>query len=720
MNRKIEAGESSGSMSASELVAFLRERGVELRTEGGRLRFQAPQGALTPELRNQVVRRKEEIIAALRRSQGAVSLVFFEKLWEPIRLGRLPLRNRIVMSPMEVDFNSQDGSVTERTIHYYAERARGGVGLVVVEATCVDHPVGRMSPFQLRADADRFIPGLRRLARALRDAGAGVVLQLHHGGRRASSAVTGQQPVAPSPIADPAGELPRELTRDEIAAITTRFAEAARRALIAGFDGIQVHAAHGYLVAQFLSPLSNRRDDEYGGPLENRARFLLEVIAAIRERVGRHYPLLCRLSAADYEVRDGEIREFAGGLTPAEGRRVAELLEAGGVNAIDVSVTFVGPGKMHPMGWPEGRLAPLAAAVREGVSIPVSATARIPPELAETLLRDQKLDLVTMGRALIADPHLPRKVAENRSQDVIPCIYCQSCIDPKLREPGVICVVNPALGHEGDAGVKPAATPQKVLVVGGGPAGMEAARSAALRGHEVRLVEAGDALGGQMLLASKPRAAQETLERFRRYLIRQLEKHGVGIRLGERFTIEDLERWPPDVVVLATGVRAVLPEIPGVEGEQVLFAAAVLEGTPTGRRVAVVGSELVGCETALCLAAQGKAVTLLGRRPEPATKVTTDVRTFLLRALEERKITVLSGVDVEEIVAGGVGFRNPLGERETLAIDSVVLATGAGPDRRLLSHLEARVPRVLAVGDCHRPRGLREAIAEGYRAGLSI
>ncbi len=709
---------SSRGSSVSELVALLRERGVELRTEGGRLRFQAPQGALTPELRNQVVRRKQEIIGLLR-SQGDAP-VSFTKLCEPIRLGKLQLRNRIVMSPMEVDFNAQDGSVTERTLHYYAERARGGAGLVVVEATCVDHPAGRMSPYQLRADADRFIPGLRRLARAVRDAGAAVVLQLHHAGRRASSALTGHPPVAPSPIADPAGETPHALTRDEIAAITTRFAEAAGRALIAGFDGVQVHAAHGYLVAQFLSPLSNRRDDEYGGSLENRARFLLDVIAAIRERVGRSYPLLCRLSAADYEVVSDEIREFAGGLTPAEGRRVAELLEAGGVSAIDVSVTFVGAGRMHPMGWPEGRLAPLAAAVREAVSIPVSATARIPPELAETLLRDRKLDLVTMGRALIADPHLPRKIAENRLDDVVPCIYCQSCVDPQLREPGAICVVNPVLGREDKAGVTPAATPKRVLVVGGGAAGMEAARCAALRGHEVRLVEAGDALGGRMLLASKPRAAQETLDRFRRYLIRQLGKHGVEVRLGRRFAVEDLERRPPEVVVLATGARPVLPEIPGVEGEQVLVATAVLEGKPTGQRVAVVGSERVGCETSLTLAAQGKAVTLLGRGPEPATKVTGDVRSFLLRALEERHVTVRSSVQVEEIAADGVVVRNHRGERETLAVDSVVLATGARPDRGLLSGLEARVARVLEIGDCHRPRGLREAVAEGHRAGLSI
>ncbi|MEM7584179.1 MAG: hypothetical protein AAF560_12400, partial [Acidobacteriota bacterium] len=465
---------SEAAKTTAELVARLTELGVELRPEGERLRFQAPRGVLSPETRNELVRRKKEILAWMRRRDETAPRATYEKLFEPLSIGPLELKNRLVMSPMEVDFGAADGSVTPRAVDYYAARARGGVGLVVVEATCVDTPVGRISPHQLVIDRDDVLPGFEGLTEAVRGHGARILLQLQHAGRKTSAAVTGRRPVAPSAVATHQGEAPRALAEGEIAELVERYAAAAARAQVAGFDGVEIHAAHGYLMAQFLSPTYNRREDRYGASVENRARFLLETVAAVRRRVGHEYPIFVRLSATEYEATD-ELRLVADGLTLDDTRHVARLLAEAGVSSIDVSATLVGLPRMHPMGWPEGQLVPLAEAIREAASIPVSVTSRLPPALGERLLREGRLDLVTLGRALVADPELPRKLAEGRETEVVPCIYCNECLDPALRQPAAVCAVNPGLGSEGEPRPKAAPARRRVWVVGGGPAGMAAA-----------------------------------------------------------------------------------------------------------------------------------------------------------------------------------------------------------------------------------------------------
>lgn len=636
----------------------------------------------------------------------------FQKLFEPAWIGRMSLRNRLVMPPMATNYASEEGFVTQRMMDYYQERAKGGVGLVVVEFTCVDSPVGRATPRQLLIDDDKFIPELSRLAEAIRLHGAKAAIQLHHVGRQARSSVTGHQPVGPSPIPAPEGELPRELTPSEIAGIVARFAEGAERAMRAGFDGVEIHAAHGYLISQFLSPLSNQRQDAYGGDIENRARLLLEVIEAIRGRVGKDYPLWCRLSGMEFLVE--------GGITLEETQVVAQLAERAGVDAIHVSGHAVGPGRRPPMAQTPGVMVPLAEGVRKVVSVPVIAVSRIPPELGESILQEGRADLIAMGRALIADPHVPQKAASGRGEDITPCLYCQTCFDCVVsRDEGICCVVNAALGREREYELKPAERPKRVVVVGGGPGGMEAARVASLRGHKVTLFERDDELGGQLLLASKP-PFKDTIDTFRRYLADQLAKLGVELRLGEDFTADLLDQFKPDAVVLAAGVMPFVPQIPGVEGKQVLLATEVLAGAETGERVVVIGGELVGCETAAYLAGQGKRVTIMRRGPELATKVGPSLRAPLIGRLEAKGVSILTGVVYEEITEAGVIVRTGEGERRTVEADTVVLAAGAKPNTELLASVEGRVPQVFCVGDCIEPRGIREAVEDGYRVGLTL
>jgi 2,4-dienoyl-CoA reductase-like NADH-dependent reductase (Old Yellow Enzyme family) len=565
----------------------------------------------------------------------------FPKLFEPGRIGSLELKNRLVMPPMGTNYALKDGSVTQRQTDYYEERSKGGVSLVIVEISCVDSPVGKAAVRQIYVDDDRFIPGLSKLAEAIKRHGARAAIQIHHAGRQTSAKLTGHQPVAPSPIPVPGGEQPRELALSEIATLVPRFAEAAERAKKAGFDGVEIHGAHGYLISQFLSPLSNHRRDAYGGSLENRARFLLEVIEAIRERVGRDYPVWCRLSAMEIGAE--------GGITLEETQVVAQMAEKAGLDAIHVSAHQVTPARRPPMAQPPCLFVPLAEGIKKVVSVPVITVGRIPPELAEGVLRDGKADFISIGKALLVDPYLPQKVATGRTGDIRPCIYCLACLDSiSWRKEGVCCVVNPTLGREREYELKPAESPKKVVVVGGGAGGMEAARVAALRGHKVVLFDEGEELGGQLLLASKP-PFKDTIETFRQYLVGQVTKLGVELRLRERFTPDMLNELKPDVVVLATGVRPFIPQIPGIQSEKVLQASEVLVGAETGERVAVIGGELVGCETALYLMERGKKVTIMRRGPELATKVHHFIREPLLGRLQFKGVSMLTGVEYEEI-----------------------------------------------------------------------
>ncbi|MBE9470236.1 MAG: FAD-dependent oxidoreductase [Chloroflexi bacterium] len=637
------------------------------------------------------------------------------RLFQPFRLGQLELRNRIVMPPMATRFSSEDGFVTEQLKDYYAARARGGVGLVIVEASCVDAPAGKGWQSQLMIDDDRFVRGLAELVHVVKEQGAKIAIQLHHAGSEARSSITGVQPVAPSPIPRPDREMPRELTTEEVSELVLRFATAAQRADSAGFDGVEIHGAHGYLVAQFLSSFFNKRSDVYGGGIERRARFLSEIIQRTKELVGREYPVWCRMNGREFGARAG--------LSTEEAQEVARMVQNAGADAINVSVMAYGvsPRTAPPMAQPPGNLVRFAEAIKSVVAIPVIAVGRMDAATAETVIEEGRADLIAIGRALIADPELPNKAASGKLDDIRPCIGCQTCLDciTTWHEP-VRCVVNPAVGKERECAVQRADSPKKVFVVGGGPAGMEAARVSALRGHNVVLYDRGETLGGQLLLASIP-PYKEVLETFANYQRTQLSRVGVKVELGQEVRAALVDEAKPDAVILATGMRLLVPQIPGVDRSNVVSALDVLAGkVEVGNKVAVIGAEVVGCETAEFLADKGKKVTLMRRGEDMATKLNPTSREHLLARLEAKGVTMLTGVQYQEITDEGVIITTRQAESQTVEADTIVLAAGSLPDTELHEALKGKVPELYPVGDCVEPRNIMSAVADGYLAALKI
>ena len=636
------------------------------------------------------------------------------RLWEPFRIGRMELRNRIVMPPVTTQYASEEGYVTERTRNHYEARARGGTALLIVEASYI-HLRGQGFGYQLNISDDKFIPGLSELAQEIQRHSARAAIQLYHGGREAKPKDSEMQTVAPSPLAGSSGKVPEELTVDEIREIVGFFARAAGRAKKAGFDGVEVHGAHGYLVDQFLSRSTNKRRDAYGGDLRNRARFLIEVIEAVRGMVGSDYPVWCRINGSEYGFEHGTSLE--------EAKEIALMAQEAGADAIHVSAG----GPKNPVNLPSPTFFPavvadLAEGVKRAVTVPVIAVGKITPESGERILAEGKADLVAIGKGLLADPELPNKVASGKLEDIRPCIYCMACMDD-LRSSDVVgirCQVNAALGRELEYRIVPAKQPRKVLVVGGGPAGMEAARVASLRGHKVTLWEKGPRLGGQLIQAAIP-PHKDRIGALTAYLQTQLKKLNVEIELGKEATAAMIESFGPEAVVLAVGTSPLVPDIPGLDRAHVVQAGDVLEGrVEVGNKVVVIGGELVGCETAEFLAEKGKKVTVTRRSPEMALGVGNSLRAFFLGRLLEKGVTLLTEIKYDEVTPGYLVVTTKEGKRKTIEADTIVLAAGSVPDEKLYQEVKGKVSETYLVGDCVEPRKIREAIAEGYQAGLKI
>jgi 2,4-dienoyl-CoA reductase-like NADH-dependent reductase (Old Yellow Enzyme family)/thioredoxin reductase len=629
------------------------------------------------------------------------------KLFEKTKIGSMELKNRIVMAPMGSGLPNVDGTVSQQLIDYCVRRAVGGVGLIVVEY-CSPDPEQFLIPTELRLTDDKYIGGLSVLARAIKDHGARAALQLMHPGRGAMSMFTGNQPVAPSPILFdwPFLEQPRELTPADINVIVERFAEAARRAKDAGFDAVEIHGAHGHLVAQFLSPHTNKRTDKYGRDTYGRARFAVEIVKRTKAKVGPDFPVWFRISGDEY---------IDGGVHIEESKIIAKLLEEAGVDALSVSAgvyPFSLEWIIQPALIPTGCLAPLSAEIMKSVKIPVMVAGRInSPKLAETILEEGKADLIVMGRALLVDPDLPRKAQEGKYRDVVKCMACNTCVAAERGMGPVRCLMNPELAREGQT--EPAAEKSKtVIIIGGEPAGLEAARVAAIRGHRVALWDENEKLGGRWSWMIAP------------YIKRQLsilKKLGVSVELEKHIDIESIRGQQPDVVILTLNKKSVIPNVPGIEQGNVLMADDVLkEKRDVGRKAVILGAGNIGFEVAEFLSRRGVQLTMIEGGSEIGYGLQRDAGKILLDRFRSRGIKILTNSQVSRIKDNTVFFKDVEGIETSIGADSIVIALGSEEDTRLAESLKRGNFELLTVHYCERPDDAYRASQEGASIAREI
>ena len=637
-----------------------------------------------------------------------------EKLFSPFSIGSLKLANRIVMPPMATNYATPEGFVTDRQIAYYVERARGGVGYITVEHTGI-HQQGKASPKMLMIHSDENAEKIKNLVEAVHAAGGKIVVQINHAGRQTFSKVTGETIVGPSAVPVlPAMETPRELTIREIEDLVATFTIAAERVKNTGADGVELHMAHGYLICSFLSPFSNKRKDRYGGTIAGRARFALEVLRSVRQRVGSGFPVICRLSGDEY---------VAGGLNVEDTRQIAKLLEKEGADALHISACNAASGFLnHPPYYvTEGVFVHLAEAVKAQVDIPVITVGRIRnPLMADQIIAGGKADLISMGRALIADPRLPQKAKEGRLAEIIPCISCNKCIQT-LRMDSVRCSVNPETGNEGRFRYSKADRSKQVWVIGGGPGGLKAAEIAALRGHQVKIFEKKNELGGRVRLGANP-PQKQVLNEFIDYLVRRVKSLGITIEMGKAFTSDMLEPVKPDVVIVATGASPQFPNWKGIEESGALSVDDVLaDGADIGARVLVVGGGGTGAEIADLLSEIGKKVTLVEMLEDIASDLVNHLQHYLKQRLTQKGVAVLTSTRVKALGKGYVMIEDASGVRKLDDFDTIVLALGSEKSNdAIYKNLEGKVSELHVIGDARQPREIVDAVYEGEEIAVKL
>lgn len=631
------------------------------------------------------------------------------------RIGRMTVKNRLVMPPMVRNYGDGTGMVTKRYVEHIARIAKGGVGMMLLEASYI-RPDGKGFVHELGIHSEATIPGLRKLVNAAHAQGAKIGIQLYHAGRQTSSKTTKKQPVAPSPIPDPTvQEVPHELTVAEIKQLVVAYGRAADRAKRAGMDTVEIHGAHGYLITQFLSPFSNHRTDAYGGSFKNRLRFMEEVYESVRNAVGAMFPVILRLSGEEM---------VPGGLTLKDTIAIAKRAEELGVDALHISVgnyaSYARGYMIPPMAIEDGPLLRLSAAVKKAVSIPVIAVGKLrSPDLVDTVIRSKQADFVAIGRTLLADPDWPKKVRTGQVQSINPCIACnQGCISRLFAQQDVWCTVNAETGREG-LFTKRIGRKKNVLVIGGGPAGLTAAKIAAQRGHRVTLYEKRSKLGGQVTAAaSLPYRKDWTA--FLRTLIRDVKVLGVTIYTNVEFGSSSIAKGEYDAAIIAMGSSPVKPNIPGVGRTNVVVARDIVEGWATASgRVVVAGGGCLGAQISETLAVNGHPVTIVEATGAIAHEAPIDERALLLARLKGHKVKTITESKIMSIGSASVAIEGP-GGASNIPADTVVLCLGALANDGLTSELKKLVKKVAVVGDAKQPRRVTEAVSEGALAALSL
>ncbi|MFC1992596.1 FAD-dependent oxidoreductase [Chloroflexota bacterium] len=687
----------------------------------------------------------------------------FEKLLSPVQIGKIKLRNRIVKAPQSTRFTEPGGFVGQRHKDFYGSLSRGGVSMIILGAVSISAPPKGEDEDLIAAWDDKFIPKLSELAQAVHEHGGTIWAQFNDRAQASVQTLTSVQPISSSTLSEdelpsptPNFFPPRELSIQEVKDFIEKFVDAAERIQKAGIDGIELHGAHSYLLEGFLSRVWNKRQDEYGAQnLQNRTRMVVEILQKIKGRMGKDYPVGVRINGEEFGV--------ANGITSEESVAIAKLLEEAGADYISVSGFGYGerPWKYIPDHclYPEpmdymkpfikrfkkpGILIPAAEAIKKVVSVPVIGVGNMTPELAEQVLQQGKVDLIAFGRPLFADPEIANKLAAGRPEDIAPCTHCATCY-PATDVPRR-CRINAALekGREYDENyLKPAKKRKKVMVVGGGVAGMEAARIATLRGHDVSLYDRESKLGGLLPLASLIKGLEvEDLPAITRYFKTQLTKLGVKVNLGMEVNQALVDTIKPDAVVVATGGVPTIPSVPGIQGRNVLSSAELhrrvktplrLFGPrflgwltkfylPIGKRVIVMGGSIQGCETAEFLVKRGRKVTVVETSDQMATGIPAWYTQSLLHWFSQKGVRTMTGVKYEQITDKGLTLTTKDGKKETIEADTIVVTMLTKPNTELLDAIKEKVPEVYTAGGAKGPESnlIVECTAEARGVGCSV
>lgn len=684
----------------------------------------------------------------------------FEKLLQPGYIGKVRTRNRMIKASNGTSFIEPTGYVGQRALAYYEALARGGVGLIIVESCGVEYPLGvQHPPVQFHLDDDKYIPSYAGLVKVIHKYGCPAFIQLQHAGpwnptgmlpkrdTKAASALTQEE------LPGPDFAVPRALSHDEVLEYVDIWAKAAERAAKAGFDGVEINGSACHFINTFLSRIFNKREDEYGCQTpENRSRFICDVVREVKKRVGQDFAVTCLINIAEYGHEKGTIME--------EGVQFARYIQDAGADAIQCRAHSYGHrgGLIQPdrilypeppewlpkeLDWSRqgaGATVPLIEAVKKAVSIPVFGACRLDPVLGEQFLRQGKIDFVSMVRRLLADPELPNKVINGRLEDIVPCTGCLYCMDVRNRNKPLECRVNAALGRETEFAMKPAGEKKKVMVVGGGPAGMESARVAALRGHDVTLYDKNPQLGGLIPLAAliKDLEINDLLALVEYYKI-QLDKLGVTVRLGKEVSAAVIEEFKPDALVLAAGGLHNALDIPGSDRPSVTGSAVfhkklrsymkflgpkMLERLtkiwmPVGKKVIVIGGTIMGCELAEFLVKRDRKVTLVHTEEELGKGMTKDDFLRFLPWLDKKGAASYTGVKYEVITDKGLVITTKEGQT-TIEADTIIVVLPLLPNTDASKTLHGKIPETYIVGDCQEPRLMPDAVADGARIGHTI